>query len=62
VPTFDVLPLLTWTASAAAACQTTNGSPCTYLEEGEPVVCVSPTGFNVSADKYLATENADCTP
>jgi len=62
VPTFDVVPLLTWTAAAAASCRTTNGSPCVYEENGEPVTCVTPTGFNVAADKYLATENADCSP
>jgi hypothetical protein len=62
MPTFDVAPLLTWTPAAAAACQTTQGTPCTYEEDGVPVTCVSTTGFNVAADKFLATENAGCTP
>jgi hypothetical protein len=63
VPTFDVVPLLTWTPAAAAACQTTNGSPCTYTDvDGVPVTCVSATGFNVAADKFLAVENAGCSP
>jgi len=53
MPTWDVAPLLTWTASTATL---------TYLEEGEPVACVSATGFNVAADKNLATENAGCSP
>jgi hypothetical protein len=56
MPTWDATPLLTWTAAEAAA------EGLTYLEDGEPVACVSATGFNVAADKYLATENAGCTP
>jgi hypothetical protein len=63
IPTFDVTPLLTWTAAAAASCTTTEGTPCTYQDDdGEPVTCVTPTGFNVGADKNLATQNAGCTP
>lgn len=53
IPTWDVVPLLTWTQPTATL---------TYLELGQPVTCVSPTAFNVAADKYLATENAGCTP
>ena len=56
IPTFDVTPLLTWTAAEAS----TEGL--TYVENGEPVTCVSATGFNVAADKNLATQNAGCTP
>jgi len=56
IPTFDVTPLLTWTAAEA----TMEGL--TYEEDGEPVTCVSATGFNVAADKNLAIENAGCTP
>ncbi|HEY3822356.1 MAG TPA: multiheme c-type cytochrome [Polyangiaceae bacterium] len=56
MPTFDVAPLLTWTPAEAM----TEGL--TYEENGEPVTCVSATGFNVAADKNLATENAGCTP
>jgi hypothetical protein len=63
MPTFDVAPLLTWTPAAAAACQTGQGTPCTYQDDdGEMVTCVSATGFNVAADKFLATENAGCSP
>jgi nitrate/TMAO reductase-like tetraheme cytochrome c subunit len=63
MPTFDVAPLLTWTPAAAAACQTGLGSPCTYQDDdGEMVTCVTPTGFNVAADKTLATQNAGCSP
>jgi nitrate/TMAO reductase-like tetraheme cytochrome c subunit len=63
MPTFDVAPLLTWTPAGAAACQTGQGAPCTYQDDdGEMVTCVTPTGFNVAADKNLATENAGCTP
>jgi hypothetical protein len=62
MPTWDVVPLLTWTPAAAAACRTTEGTPCTYQEEGDTVTCVSATGFNVAADTFAATENAGCTP
>jgi hypothetical protein len=62
MPIFDVTPLLTWTPAAASSCLTTQGTPCTYVEQGEPVTCVSATGFNVAADKNLATANAGCTP
>ncbi|HEX3346053.1 MAG TPA: multiheme c-type cytochrome [Polyangiaceae bacterium] len=56
MPTLDVTPLLTWTPAEAAA------EALTYEEDGEPVACVSATGFNVAADKFAATENAGCTP
>jgi hypothetical protein len=56
IPTFDVTPVLTWTAAEATA------EGLTYVENGEPVTCVSATGFNVAADKNLATQNAGCTP
>ncbi len=56
MPTFDAAPLLTWTAAEATA------EGLTYQEEGQPVTCVSATGFNVAADKYLATANSGCTP
>jgi hypothetical protein len=53
MPTFDVVPLVTWTPQMANL---------TYLEEGQPVSCVSPTGFNVGADKTLATDHTSCSP
>jgi hypothetical protein len=56
IPTFDVSPLLTWTPAEAAM------EGLTYEENGEPLTCVSATGFNVAADKNLATENAGCSP
>jgi hypothetical protein len=56
MPTFDVTPLLTWTAAEAAS------EGLTYEENGQPVACVSATGFNVAADKNLAPENANCSP
>jgi hypothetical protein len=57
MPTFDVAPLVTWTPAAATA------SGLTYTDDdGQPVTCVSATNFNVAADKFLATENAGCTP
>jgi hypothetical protein len=56
MPTFDATPLLTWTAAEATA------EGLTYEENGQPVTCVSATGFNVAADKFLATANAGCTP
>jgi Cytochrome c554 and c-prime len=54
MPTFDVTSLLTWTAATANL---------TYSDEnGNPVACVSATGFNVAADKFVAAENAGCSP
>lgn len=57
MPTFDVAPLLTWTPAAAAA------QNLTYQDDdGEQVTCVSDTALNVAADKFLAPENAGCSP
>ncbi len=57
MPTWDVVPLLTWTPQAA---QMQN---LTYLDEnGQPVSCVSPTTFNVGADKYPAVNHTKCSP
>jgi hypothetical protein len=56
MPTWDVTPLLTWTPAEAAA------EGLTYMEDGQPLTCVSATGFNVGADKFPAVENAGCTP
>ncbi|HEX8794326.1 MAG TPA: multiheme c-type cytochrome [Polyangiaceae bacterium] len=57
MPTWDVVPLLTWTPQAA---QMQN---LTYVDEdGQPVSCVSPTGFNVGADKYAAVNHMKCSP
>jgi hypothetical protein len=53
VPTFDVVPLVTWTPATANLM---------YLEEDEPVTCVSPSSFNVGADKTLATDHTLCSP
>jgi hypothetical protein len=57
MPTWDVVPLLTWTPQAAQA------QKLTYVDDnGEPVTCVSPTGFNVGADKYAAVNHMKCSP
>jgi len=57
MPTWDVLPLITWTPAAAMA------QKLTYVDEdGQPVSCVSPTGFNVGADKYPAVNHMKCSP
>jgi hypothetical protein len=57
MPTWDVVPLLTWTPQAAQA------QKLSYVDEnGQPVTCVSPTGFNVGADKYAAVNHMKCTP
>jgi hypothetical protein len=53
VPTYDVVPLLTWTPASATL---------TYEEDGQPVSCVSTLPLNVGATKYLAAENAGCSP
>jgi hypothetical protein len=54
MPTFDVTPLLTWTATSANL---------TYQDvDGTNVTCVSATGFNAAADKFLAAENQGCSP
>jgi hypothetical protein len=53
MPTWDVVPTVTWTAATATL---------TYQELGQPVSCISTTAFNVAADKYLAAENKDCVP
>jgi hypothetical protein len=53
VPTWDVAPLITWTPASATL---------TYDEDGQPVTCVSSVAFNVGATKYLAAENAGCSP
>lgn len=55
--TWDVVPLVTWTPQAA---QMQN---LTYVDEdGQPVSCVSPTAFNVGADKYPAVNHMKCSP
>jgi hypothetical protein len=57
MPIFDVTPLLTWTPAEAAT------ENLTYQDvDGEEVTCVSPTAFNVAADKFLAEENPGCSP
>lgn len=57
MPTWDVVPLVTWTPQLAAAANLT------YLDEdGQPVSCVSPTNFNVGADKYPAVNHMKCSP
>jgi hypothetical protein len=56
IPMFDAAPLLTWTPQAAAAAKLT------YLEDGQPVTCVSSTAFNVAGDKNPATSNKGCSP
>ena len=54
MPTWDVVPLVTWTPSTATL---------TYADElQQPVTCVAPVPFNVAADKFPATANAGCSP
>jgi hypothetical protein len=53
MPTFDVTPVLTWTAAAATS---------TYDESGVTVSCVSATSFNVGATKNPAVNHARCSP
>lgn len=53
MPTYDVLPLLTWTASAATL---------TYDENDVLVSCVSATAFNVGATKNPAVDHTLCSP
>jgi hypothetical protein len=57
MPTWDVVPLVTWTPQLA---QMQN---LTYVDEdGQPIACVSPTAFNVGADKYPAVNHMKCSP
>lgn len=57
MPVYDVVPLLTWTPQAAKM------QNLTYVDEdGQPVTCVSPTGFNVGADKFPAVNHMKCSP
>jgi hypothetical protein len=57
MPTWDVVPLISWTPQAAQA------QNLTYVDENDqPVSCVSPTAFNVGADKYAADNHVKCSP
>jgi hypothetical protein len=54
VPTWDVVPLLTWTPATANLM---------YVDQdGQPVTCVSTVGYAVGATMFLAAENAGCSP
>ena len=53
IPTYDVGPLLTWTAATATT---------SYLEGRTVVSCVTATNLNVQADKVPAASHTRCQP